>query len=140
MIHLKLKKLDENAVIPRYSKPGDAAMDLTAISKVVEFHYIEYGTGLAIEVPEGHVALLFSRSSVTNKGMFLGNGVGVIDSGYRGELKFRYYLNEIFSEEYNIGDRIGQMIIVPYPTVTIEEVQELSSSERGIGGYGSTGK
>ena len=114
-------------------------MDLTAVSKVTEFHYIEYGTSLAVEVPEGYVALLFPRSSITNKGLILGNSVGVIDSGYRGEIKFRFYLNEIFSEEYNVGDRIGQIMVLPYPEIVFEESNELSSSERNTSGYGSTG-
>lgn len=139
MLQVKLKKLHPDAVFPKYAKPGDAAMDLVAVSKNTEFHYIEYGTGLAIEVPEGHVALLFARSSITNKGMMLGNSVGVIDSGYRGELKFRFYLNETFSEEYYIGDRIGQIMVIPYPSVIFEEVQELGQSDRGESGYGSTG-
>ena len=100
---VKIKKLHPDAVIPSYAKPGDAGMDLTAISKRVETgsdengEYIEYGTGLAIEIPEGHVGLVFPRSSVSKKDLFLANAVGVIDSGYRGEVKLRFKLLEYSS-------------------------------------------
>lgn len=136
---VKLKKLSNEVAIPRYSKPGDAALDFVATSKRTELYYIEYSTSISLEIPEGYVGLLFPRSSITNKGLILGNSVGVIDSNFRGEIKFRFYLNERFSEEYNIGDRIGQIIVLPYPTVEFEEVTELSNTERGEGGYGSTG-
>lgn len=137
---VKLKKLNELAVTPAYSKAGDAALDLTATSINTEFHYVEIGTGLSIEIPENHVGLLFPRSSITNKGIFLGNSVGVIDSNYRGEIKFRFYINDKYLHGmYNIGDRIGQIMIVPYPTVEFEEVEALEESNRGESGYGSTG-
>jgi dUTP pyrophosphatase len=138
---VKIKKLDSKAVTPTYSKVGDAAMDLTAISlsKVDkdEFGYLEYGTGLAIEIPKGYVGLLFPRSSISNSGLILTNSVGVIDSGYRGEIKFRFkHIPD--TSFYKVGDRIGQLIIMPYPQIEFEEVQELSSTERGEGGFGST--
>jgi dUTP pyrophosphatase len=138
---VKIKKLDSKAVTPAYAKAGDAAMDLTAISiaKVDkdEFGYLEYGTGLAIEIPEGYVGLLFPRSSISNSGLILTNSVGVIDSGYRGEIKFRFkHIPD--TSFYKVGDRIGQLIIMPYPQIEFEEVQELSSTERGEGGFGST--
>jgi dUTP pyrophosphatase len=138
---VKIKKLDSKAVTPAYAKAGDAAVDLTAISlsKVDkdEFGYLEYGTGLAIEIPEGHVGLLFPRSSISNSGLILTNSVGVIDSGYRGEIKFRFkHIPD--TSFYKVGDRIGQLIIMPYPQIEFEEVQELSSTERGEGGFGST--
>jgi dUTP pyrophosphatase len=138
---VKIKKLDSKAVFPAYAKVGDAAMDLTAISlsKVNkdEFGYLEYGTGLAIEIPEGHVGLLFPRSSISNSGLILTNSVGVIDSGYRGEIKFRFK-HILDTSFYKVGDRIGQIMILPYPQIEFEEVQELSSTERGEGGFGST--
>jgi dUTP pyrophosphatase len=138
---VKIKKLDSKAVTPAYAKAGDAAVDLTAISlsKVDkdEFGYLEYGTGLAIEIPEGYVGLLFPRSSISNSGLILTNSVGVIDSGYRGEIKFRFkHIPD--TSFYKVGDRIGQLIIMPYPQIEFEEVQELSSTERGEGGFGST--
>lgn len=139
---VKIKKLDPNAVIPSYAKTGDAAMDLTAtsIAKVDrdEFGYLEYGTGLAFEIPEGYVGLLFPRSSISNSGLILTNSVGVLDSGYRGEVKFRFkHIPD--TVYYKPGDRVGQIIIIPYPQITLEEVEELSSSERSEGGFGSTG-
>jgi dUTP pyrophosphatase len=173
---LKIKKLDERAVVPSYAKEGDACFDLTAVSVNTANDYIEYGTGLAVEIPVGHVGLIFPRSSVTSKDLMLKNSVGVIDSGYRGEIKFRFNVvrqsirNEATEEEYTlyfsengitdpnemeyvrsrglvryspnlyeVGERIGQMMILPVPTVEFEQVDELSESQRAEGGYGSTG-
>lgn len=139
---VKIKKLSPEAVIPSYSKIGDAGLDLTATWIKVEDHnnygYFEYGTGIAVDIPDGHVGLLFPRSSISNTGMLLSNSVGVIDSGYRGEIKLRFkYISG--TNAYNVGDRIGQLIIIPYPTIEFEEVEDLGSSERGDGGWGSTG-
>lgn len=141
---VKIKKLHENAVIPKYAKPGDAGLDLTATSKSYDDKdSVVYGTGLAVEIPEGYVGLLFPRSSLTNYALILGNHVGVIDSGYRGELifKFKQTYTSIFKDKvYDVGDRIGQLLIIPYPKINLVEVQELSQTERGTGGYGSTNK
>ena len=134
---IKIKKLTPEAVIPAYSKPGDAGMDLTATSINLEHErYITYHTGLAMEIPEGYVGLLFPRSSVYKTGMQLSNSVGVIDSGYRGEIMLKY--TRSFSE-YKIGDRVGQIIIMPYPEIQFQETDCLSETQRGTGGYGSTG-
>ena len=140
---VKFKKLNPNAIVPSYSKPGDAGLDLTATSKDylnnTKYGFTEYGTGLAVEIPEGYVGLLFPRSSISNTGLILANSVGVIDSGYRGEIKFRFkYIPD--TADYDIGDRIGQLIILPYPSIETEEVEELNSTERGEGGFGSSGK
>lgn len=141
-MQVKIKKLHPDAMIPKYSKSGDAGLDLTAISINTDSQdYIEYGTGLALEIPEGFVGLIFPRSSISNKSLLLTNSVGVIDSGYRGEIKFRFKLSNhyrTFSEKYKVGDRIGQIIIMPYPQIEFEEVKELDNSERGDGGFGST--
>lgn len=142
---VKIKKLAESAVIPKYSKPGDAGLDLTATSVSFEKNYVSYKTGLAVEIPDGFVGLLFPRSSNSKMDLLLTNSVGVIDSGYRGEIELRYKLvgNGVTPfpiGTYNIGDRVGQLIIIPYPSIEFEEVEELSSTERGTGGYGSTGK
>jgi dUTP pyrophosphatase len=140
-IELKIKKLHSEAVIPQYAKPGDAGLDLVAISE--EWNddntMVTYGTGLAIEIPEGHVGLIFPRSSISKTTLNLSNSVGVIDSGYRGPImfKFRYLEN---GDVYEVGDRIGQLVIMEIPKVNIVEIQELSSTERGEGGFGSTGK
>lgn len=134
---VKIKKLNDNAVIPCYACHGDAGMDLHAVSKNETERFIEYGTGLAFEIPEGYVGLIFPRSSLSKKDLIMANHVGVLDSGYRGELKFRF--KKIGEEVYDIGDRIGQLIVIPYPKVEFEEVDELSDTHRGIGGFGSSG-
>jgi dUTP pyrophosphatase len=141
---VKIKKLVENAVIPAYSKKGDAGLDLTAVSVSFEKNYVSYKTGLAVEIPEGFVGLLFPRSSNSKMDLILTNSVGVIDSGYRGEIELRYKLvsNGVTPSivgTYNIGDRVGQLIIIPYPSIEFQEVTELSTTERNTGGYGSTG-
>jgi dUTP pyrophosphatase len=141
---VKIKKLVENAIIPAYSKKGDAGLDLTAVSVSFEKNYVSYKTGLAVEIPEGFVGLLFPRSSNSKMDLILTNSVGVIDSGYRGEIELRYKLvgNGVTPSivgTYNIGDRVGQLIIIPYPSIEFEEVTELSTTERNTGGYGSTG-
>lgn len=148
MLNVKIKKLSKDAVIPSYAKHGDAGMDLTATSKEYDDHgNVVYGTSLAFEIPHGYVGLLFPRSSNTKKDLILGNSVGVIDSGYRGEVVLKFK-STIFNEEtmryeygyseYSEGDRIGQIIIIPIPQVNFIEVDELSSSDRGVGGFGST--
>lgn len=140
-MQVKIKRLSEKAVIPTYGKAGDAGMDLTCISEewAEDNSMVTYDTGIAMEIPEGYVGLVFPRSSVSKTSLILSNSVGVIDSGYRGSIMFKFR----YPEEgmvYEIGERIGQIIIVPYPQVTFEEVQELSSTDRGEGGFGSTGK
>lgn len=140
---IKIKKLHEDAVIPKYAKDGDAGMDLTAISENYEHSYVggdnlvTYGTGLAFEIPKGYVGLLFPRSSVYKKDLTLSNSVGVLDSSYRGEVMFKFRANN--HRRYSIGERIGQIIILPYPEIEFEEVQELCDTDRGDGGFGSTG-
>lgn len=140
---VKIKKLSENAVLPVYGKPGDAGMDITAISKHTvdngDSGYIEYGTGLAIEIPEGYFMDIRPRSSISNTGLFLANTPGTIDSQYRGEIKCRFKWIP-GTKQYEIGERIAQIIIMPYPIIEFEEVSELSETERGEGGFGSTNK
>jgi len=140
MENIKVKVKGEN--IPSYAKDGDAGLDLIATTVNIvenkEFGYIEYGTGLQLEIPYGYVGLIYPRSSVSNTGLILSNGVGVIDSGYRGEIKLRFkYIKD--SKRYDVGDKIGQLIIIPYPKVEFEKVEQLSESERSSGGFGSTG-
>ena len=151
-LQVKIKKLHKDAVIPTYSKQGDAGMDLTAVSCEYDDNgNICYDTGLAFEIPEGYVGLIFPRSSLSKQDLLLTNHVGVIDSGYRGELilKFKPALRKSWNGgvyevdnvcEYGIGDRIAQIVILPYPKVSFVEVDELSETERGIGGFGSTNK
>ena len=134
---VRFKKLYEDAVVPSYAKPGDAGLDLTANNMTREENFIEYGTGIAVEIPEGYVGLVFPRSSVSKKeNFYLKNSVGVIDSGYRGEIKLRFNQSD---SHYQAGEKVGQLLILPYPTIQLEEVEELSSTDRGQGGFGSTG-
>ena len=141
-LKVNIKKLSENAVIPKYAKEGDAGLDFVATKVINESVYsITYGTDIAVEIPENYVGLVYPRSSIRNTELSLSNSVGVIDSGYRGELQatFRKIQGE-GSDKYNVGDKIFQMIIVPYPSVEFIEVNELTTTERGEGGFGSTGK
>ena len=137
------KKLNKQAVTPSYAKDGDAGLDITAISRDIviteDYEYIEYGTGLAFEIPVGYVGLLFPRSSVSKKDILLSNAVGVIDSGYRGEVSFRFKRLAWDSAIYNVGEKVGQLVIIPYPQIQLEQAKELSETERGANGYGSSG-
>jgi dUTP pyrophosphatase len=142
---VKIKKLHPLAVIPTYAKSGDAGMDLIATSIISENpSQITYGLGIALEIPEGFVGLVFPRSSIRKTRLQLSNSVGVIDSGYRGELQATF--NKITTtienqkNDYKVGDRVCQIVIIPYPHIEFEEVVELSDTERGEGGFGSTGK
>lgn len=170
---VRIKKLHENAIIPTYAKKGDAGMDLIAVDKHYDVHgCVVYKTGIAVEIPEGYVGLVFPRSSVSKVDLTLTNSVGVIDSGYRGEIivKFKPALMFMLKEEnlisteddvfycadgvelpwddripisaidYKVGERIAQLIIIPYPQIEFEEVEELTQTERGDGGFGSSGK
>lgn len=142
----------DNAVIPRYSKDGDAGMDLTATSSSFDENgNAVFGTGIAMEIPYGYVGLIFPRSSVSKLSFMLANSIGVIDSGFRGEIicKFKPTVEFDFNggvsatlnnTKYLVGERIAQIIILPYPQITFTEVNELSDSERGLGGFGSTNK
>ena len=142
---VNIRRLHPEAVIPTYAKEGDAGMDLVATSVISETHtQITYGLGVALEIPNGFVGLVFPRSSIRKTRLQLSNSVGVIDSGYRGELQatFNKIITTIENQknDYKVGDRICQIIIVPHPIIQIVEVDELSESSRGIGGFGSTGK
>ena len=143
---IKVKRLHDNAVIPKYAKDGDAGMDLVATQIISNTTFdITYGTGIAMEIPKGYVGLVFPRSSIRKTDLSLTNCVGVIDSGYRGEIQATFKKvfgkNDVRLDEldYKVGDRIAQIMIIPYPSVTFVEVDELSQTERGEGGFGSTG-
>ena len=138
-VKIKFKKLNKRAEIPFYAKDGDAGMDLVATTLVRTSKFFEYGTDLAMEIPKGYVGLLFPRSSISKTDHFLRNSVGVIDSGYRGEIKLRMSIPALGETEYLIGDKVGQLILMKLPWVEIEEVEELSDTDRGEGGFGSTG-
>lgn len=143
-LNIKIKKTHPNAVIPSYSKPGDAGLDLTATEIISETPFqISYGTGISLEIPKGYVGLVFPRSSIRKYDLALTNCVGVIDSGYRGEIQATFkktnWLKGNNSEKYQIGDRIAQIMIIPYPNINFIEVDSLSDTDRGSGGFGSTG-
>lgn len=138
---LKIKKLNSSAIVPSYQTDGAAAMDFTVNRLVANTTFqITYGTGIAMEIPPAHVGLIFPRSSIRNKELILSNCVGVIDSDYRGEIFFTFNKTNGFdSFSYKVGERCGQMIIMPAPQIDIELVDELSLTKRGDGAFGSTG-
>ena len=140
---VKFKKLHKDAVSPKFAHKTDAGADLTATS--VDFsrgEQVVYGPGVAVEIPEGMVGLLFPRSSVRNTDLVMSNCVGVIDLGYLGEILVTFNLKKSLEEAeiYVLGDRIAQLVIIPVPLTKYVEVEELSETERGIEGHGSTGK
>ena len=154
MMKVKFKRLNEKAVMPTKAHPTDAGFDLTATSRTVdEFGNIVYGTGLALEIPEGYVGLLFPRSSICKKNLALSNAVGVCDCHFRGEVMFKFKPTpKMWTEHgeavsglpleptaYAEGERIGQLVIMPIPEIEFEEADELTETDRGAGGYGSTG-
>lgn len=141
-MQIKIKKLNENAITPAYATEGAACFDISAS----EYAHIKageqqvIGTGLSFEIPEGFVMMVYSRSGHGFKwGVRLGNGTGVIDSDYRGELKVCLRNDGAVGMFVEVGDRIAQAMIVPVPKVVFEEVEQLSETSRGSGGFGSTG-
>ena len=151
---VKIKKLYSDSILPTKAHSSDAGFDLYAHSKSYDDDgNVVYGSGVAMEIPQGYVGLVFPRSSNAKKDLILSNSVGVIDSGYRGEIAFKFkqtpqefadasgtFVTYQYTKDYVLGDRVGQIIIMPYPEIEFVEVGELSDTERGTGGYGSTGK
>ena len=148
-MEVKIKKLNKDAVIPTYAHDTDAGLDLVATSyeykEDIDCHV--YGTGLAVEIPEGYVGLIYPRSSNRKTDAYMCNHVGVIDSGYRGEVMISFKLRDRNIESipqifkpYEVGNKIAQLIIVPYPKIEFKVVDELSSTERGERGHGSSGE
>ena len=135
---VKIKKLHPDAVIPAYAKPGDAGMDLTAVSvSHDDFGNICYGTGLAFEIPEGYVGLITSKSGLMLSGI---TSRGTIDSSYRGSIRAVLYNSGSEAVKFEKGRKITQLVIVPCLLPEIELVNELSETDRGDGGFGSTGE
>ena len=141
---IKFKKLDPRAVAPVRAHNSDAGFDLTATRITTELNecgqlILVYHTDLAFEIPEGYFGLVVPRSSVFKKSLSLTNCAGVIDAGYRGEVmgKFRT-TTDVVPAVYKEGERFAQLVILPIPEVEFEEVDELSNTDRGQGGYGST--
>ncbi len=137
------KKLHVNAVEPTYADNGAVGLDMVAVDRKITDKYVEYDTGIAVEIPEGYYGDVAPRSSISNYDLVLANSIGKIDSSFRNSIKFRFKVIDNGSPNikmYDVGDRIGQLIILPYPKIELEEVDELSETERGMGGFGSTGK
>ncbi len=140
-MEIKIKKLHPDAKLPSYAHDGDAGFDFCAIESLVVSASLRVvvGTGIAIEIPLGFVGLVWDKSGISTK-----HGIktlaGVIDAGYNGEIKIG--LINLGSEDYKInkGDKIAQMLIQKVEHAEIKEVNELSDTTRGNGGFGSTGK
>ena len=128
--------------MPKKAHASDAGFDLVAVSVEEDRkrEIVTYHTGIAMEIPEGYVGLVFPRSSVYKHQLVLSNCVGVIDSGYRGEILLKYRVMQPHISRYCSGDRIGQIVIVAFPEFEMVESDDLSDSDRGEGGYGSTGR
>lgn len=142
MLEIKFKLNHPNAIIPKYAYDTDACFDLFCAESKKSDLFVEYNTGINILIPEDHVGLLFPRSSVTNKTLILKNSVGVIDHGYLGDIKLRYYITPMFDDNvntYDIGDRVGQLLIIPRPKIKLLQVESFEDTQRGTNGYGSTG-
>ena len=143
---VKVKKLSENAVLPQKAHKSDAGFDLTVSRITTELNevgelIIVYHTDLCMEIPEGYFGALFSRSSVSKKPLSQTNAVGVVDSGYRGEIvaKFRSTVPAVVPSVYKEGERFAQLVILPVPDIDMVEADTLGSSDRGEAGLGSTG-
>jgi len=140
-MQLKVKKLHSDAVMPKYATKDDAGMDLFAIEDVTvePMERAQIGTGIAMEIPEGYVGLIWDKSGLSHKFGIKTLG-GVIDSGYRGEIKVGVV--NLGKEKYVFekGHKVAQMVIQKKETPELVEAEELNDSERGIGGFGSTGK
>jgi len=144
-MEIKFKKLDPRAVAPVRAHNTDAGFDLTATRITTELNecgqlILVYHTDLAIEIPEGYFALMVPRSSIFKKSLAFTNCAGVIDSGYRGEVmgKFRT-TTDVVPAVFKEGERFAQLLILPVPEATFAETSELSNSDRGDNGFGSTG-
>ena len=141
MLEIKFKKLVETAKMPTKAHPTDAGADLTAVSREwnEELKCWVYGTGIATEIPEGYVGLVFPRSSIRKYTLAQCNCIGVIDSHYRGEIMVSYKPTSNVQKIYEIGDKIAQLIVLPYPEISYTEVENLSETDRGENGHGSSG-
>lgn len=141
-MNIKLKKLSPGARVPQYATAGAACFDLhtTHLGQVPALESTTFHTGLAVEVPENHVLLIYSRSGHGFKsGLRLCNCVAAIDSDFRGEVMIKIHNDSRIAFSFEAGDRIAQGMVVPVPRVTFEVVDELSDTARGAGGLGSTG-
>jgi len=140
---VSIETCHEDAEVPEYQQDGDAGMDLKAVDIKKNTHeQVWFKTGLKFAIPRGYAGFIYPRSSITELPLELGNSVGVIDSGYRGEVEVRFNkLVNTIEQVYEVGDRIAQMIIMPYPKVEFVETESLNfDTSRGSNGFGSTGQ
>ena len=140
---LKVKRLTETAKLPTYAHDGDACFDLYAdgVTSLCGGTVFMCSTGLSFDIPQGYTLMVYSRSGHGfNHNTRLSNAVGVVDSGFKGELMVRLTCDQQLTYHPTEGDRIAQAMLIPVPVVTFEEVDSLSDSERGEGGFGSSGK
>ena len=142
-ITVLVKRLDESLEMPEYAHPGDAGLDLHAAENAVlrPFERRLVPCGISVAIPDGYAGFVLPRSGLAAKhGISIVNAPGLIDSGYRGEVKV-ILVNLDAHEDFAIskGDRIAQLMILRYPQVKLEEVSELGESARGVGGFGSSG-
>lgn len=143
-MQINIKKLNEKAVIPTYGSEYAAGADLYACIEqdvVIKAHQTVFiPTGLALELPVGYAGLVYARSGIAmKKGLAPANKVGVIDCDYRGEVKVALHNHGDQDQVVGVGERVAQLVITPYVTATFIETDELSSTARGVGGFGSTG-
>ena len=145
-MELKIKKLHPKAILPTYGSAGAAGADLYALPEgdpitINPGETVMIHTGLSMAIPEGYVGLNFARSGLASKrGLAPANKVGVIDSDYRGEIRVVLHNHGATDQVVAPGERIAQLVIVPYLTAEFEECTSLSGTERGAGGFGSTGR
>lgn len=137
-IPIKMQRLSPKAILPIKATDGAAGYDLTAVSVVrnEELNAWTYDTGIALEIPSGYEGQLRARSSVVKKGVYLANGVGTIDSDYRGTVRVVFIGRR---KPYEVGERIAQLIVAKVETCNFEVVDSLEKTARGTGGFGSTG-
>lgn len=142
MLNIKIKKLNKNVELPEKGTQGAAGIDFYLPQPVrFEPNYSrKVPLGVAVEIPEGYVMLLIPRSSTWKTPLRMPNSVGVIDSDYRGEVCALLQNTSDFEVYKEAGERLVQGVIVPVPSVQVVEVDELSETSRGVGGFGSTGK
>lgn len=144
-MNIKIKKLNENAIIPTRWSSQAAGYDLYACTKtsmvIMPHQTVKVGTGLAMELPDGYFGAIFARSGLaTKQGLRPSNCVGCCDSDYRGEYIVALHNDTDIPQTINPMERIAQLVIMPYLPVEFDEVDELNETERGVGGFGSTGK
>lgn len=138
-LQLLVKKLHPDAVLPAAQKPGDAGLDLTAVSVSSTGDTNTYDFGIAVELPPGHFGLIVPRSSNYKKDQLLSNSCGIVDENYRGPLKAMFKNVNSGYVRHEVGERIAQLIVLPYPVVQVKEVEELSETVRGSKAFGSSG-